>query len=37
LLSSSPTLGRTWAGYTNSPVRGRRTCTGRPVLGRAEP
>jgi len=29
-LPSSPTLGRTWAGYTNSPVRGRKTCTGSP-------
>ena len=29
-LPSSPTLGRTWAGSTNSPVRGRRTCTGSP-------
>jgi hypothetical protein len=29
-LPSSPTLGRTWAGYTSSPVRGRRTCTGSP-------
>ena len=27
---SSPTLRRTWARYTNSPVRGRRTCTGSP-------
>jgi uncharacterized protein YbjT (DUF2867 family) len=27
VVPSSPTLGRTWAGYTNSPVRGRRTCT----------
>ena len=29
-LPSSPTLGRAWAGYTSSPVRGRRTCTGSP-------
>jgi hypothetical protein len=27
---SSPTLGRSWAGSANSPVRGRRTCTGSP-------
>ena len=29
-LPSSRTLGHTWAGSTNSPVRGRRTCTGSP-------
>ena len=37
-LPFSPIPGRIWAGYTNSPVRGRKTCRGRPgVLGRARP
>jgi uncharacterized protein YbjT (DUF2867 family) len=30
VTASSPTLGRTWAGSTHSPVRGRRTWTESP-------
>ena len=33
-LPFSPTPGRIWAGYTNSPVRGHKTCTGSPGSSR---